>query len=63
MRLSKHKWTSIRGCEIVNPALALEVPFLDLKAQYRALAPEINRAIADVFGIRAIRRRTVRRTL
>jgi dTDP-4-amino-4,6-dideoxygalactose transaminase len=32
----------------VNPALALEVPFLDLKAQYRALAPEINRAIADV---------------
>jgi len=32
----------------VNTALALEVPFLDLKAQYRALAPEINRAVADV---------------
>jgi len=32
----------------VNPTVALEVPFLDLKAQYRALAPEINRAVADV---------------
>jgi dTDP-4-amino-4,6-dideoxygalactose transaminase len=32
----------------VNPALTLEVPFLDLKAQYRALAPEINRAVARV---------------
>src|SRR5260221_9947165 len=40
--------TSTGGCEIVNTALSLEVPFLDLKAQYRALAPEINRAVADV---------------
>jgi len=32
----------------VNTALALEVPFLDLKAQYRALAPEVNRAVTDV---------------
>jgi len=32
----------------VNPTLALEVPFLDLKAQYRALAPEIKGAVADV---------------
>src|SRR5712675_735851 len=37
-----------RDCEIVNTALALEVPFLDLKAQYRALAPEINGAVASV---------------
>ena len=32
----------------MNPTLALEVPFLDLKAQYRELAPEINRAVASV---------------
>jgi dTDP-3-amino-3,4,6-trideoxy-alpha-D-glucose transaminase len=32
----------------VNSTLALEVPFLDLKAQYRQLAPEINRAVASV---------------
>ena len=34
----------------MNPtsALALEVPFLDLKAQYRELAPEINRAVTNV---------------
>jgi len=32
----------------VNPTLALEVPFLDLKAQYRALESEITRAVADV---------------
>jgi len=32
----------------VNTALALEVPFLDLKVQYRALAPEINGAVASV---------------
>ncbi len=32
----------------MNTALALEVPFLDLKAQYRALAPEVNRAVTDV---------------
>jgi dTDP-4-amino-4,6-dideoxygalactose transaminase len=28
--------------------LALEVPFLDLKAQYRRLAPQIDRAVASV---------------
>ena len=32
----------------MNPTLALEVPFLDLKAQYHALAPEINRAVTSV---------------
>ena len=32
----------------MNTTLTIEVPFLDLKAQYRALAPEINRAVADV---------------
>ena len=32
----------------MNPTLALEIPFLDLKAQYRALAPEINRAVTSV---------------
>lgn len=32
----------------MNPTLTLEVPFLDLKAQYLALAPEINRAVATV---------------
>jgi dTDP-4-amino-4,6-dideoxygalactose transaminase len=32
----------------VNPTLALEVPFLDLKAQYLALAPEIHRAVRSV---------------
>jgi dTDP-4-amino-4,6-dideoxygalactose transaminase len=32
----------------VNTTLAVEVPFLDLKAQYRSLAPEINGAVADV---------------
>ena len=32
----------------MNPTLALEVPFLDLKAQYRELAPEINRAVTSV---------------
>ena len=32
----------------MNPTLALEVPFLDLKAQYHALAPEINRAVTTV---------------
>jgi dTDP-4-amino-4,6-dideoxygalactose transaminase len=32
----------------VNSTLALEIPFLDLKAQYRALAPEINRAVTSV---------------
>ena len=32
----------------MNTALALEVPFLDLKVQYRALAPEINGAVASV---------------
>jgi dTDP-4-amino-4,6-dideoxygalactose transaminase len=32
----------------VNPTLTLEVPFLDLKAQYLALATEINRAVATV---------------
>src|SRR6267378_599428 len=40
--------TSTGGCEIVNTALVLDVPFLDLKAQYRALAPEINRAVTEV---------------
>jgi len=40
--------TSIGGGQVVNPTLALEVPFLDLKAQYRALAPEIDRAVASV---------------
>src|SRR5437588_11366947 len=40
--------TSIGGGEVVNPTLALEVPFLDLKAQYRALEPEISRAVATV---------------
>jgi dTDP-4-amino-4,6-dideoxygalactose transaminase len=32
----------------VNPTLTFEVPFLDLKGQYRALAPEINREVARV---------------
>ena len=32
----------------MNPTLALEVPFLDLKAQYRVLAPEIKDAVGDV---------------
>jgi dTDP-4-amino-4,6-dideoxygalactose transaminase len=32
----------------VNPTLALEVPFLDLKAQYSTLASEINRAVTSV---------------
>src|SRR5437660_7476684 len=40
--------TSIGGGEVVNPTLALEVPFLDLKAQYHALAPEINRSVTSV---------------
>src|SRR4029077_16907723 len=40
--------TSIRGGEAVNRTLALELPFLDLKAQYRELAPEINRAVTSV---------------
>src|SRR4029077_3105468 len=40
--------TSIGGCEVVNPTLTLEVPILDLKAQYRELAPEINRAVTSV---------------
>jgi dTDP-4-amino-4,6-dideoxygalactose transaminase len=33
----------------VTPILALEVPFLDLKTQYRALEPEINCAVTSVF--------------
>ena len=32
----------------MNPTSALEVPFLDLKAQYRVLEPEIQRAVASV---------------
>ena len=32
----------------MNPTLALEVPFLDLKAQYSKLEPEIRRAVESV---------------